>query len=114
MSHVFNYDIPQEPEAYVHRIGRTARAGNDGISISFCDIDELGLIKDIQKIIDMKIPVNRKHNYPMVNMTPTPKKTNKKPATTNKKKNHNNDNSKNSTKSQQYKGKSKSHKQRKK
>lgn len=71
---VFNYDIPNEAEAYVHRIGRTGRAGKDGISISFADIDEVELVKNIQKLIRIEIPVNRDHDYPMLQLTPTPKK----------------------------------------
>ncbi len=50
LSHVFNYDLPNEPEAYVHRIGRTGRAGCDGIAISFCCIDEMKELKQIEKL----------------------------------------------------------------
>lgn len=50
LSHVFNYDLPNEPEAYVHRIGRTGRAGRDGIAISFCCIDEMKELKQIEKL----------------------------------------------------------------
>jgi len=50
LSHVFNYDLPNEPEAYVHRIGRTGRAGHDGIAISFCCIDEMKELKQIEKL----------------------------------------------------------------
>ena len=50
LSHVFNYDLPNEPEAYVHRIGRTGRAGRDGIAISFCCIDETKELKQIEKL----------------------------------------------------------------
>lgn len=74
LSHVFNYDIPTDTEAYVHRIGRTGRAGNDGTSISFADIDELDLVKNIQKLIRQNIPVIKEHDYPMMVMEPTPKK----------------------------------------
>lgn len=74
LSHVFNYDIPNEAESYVHRIGRTGRAGNAGTSISFCDVDEMDQVKSIQKLIDYKIPVNREHEYPMLVTTPSPKK----------------------------------------
>lgn len=51
VSHVFNYELPNVPEAYVHRIGRTARAGRSGIAISFCDGSERGYLKDIEKLI---------------------------------------------------------------
>ncbi len=50
LSHVFNYDLPNEPEAYVHRIGRTGRAGRDGIAISFCCIDEMKELRQIEKL----------------------------------------------------------------
>lgn len=73
LSHVFNYDIPNEAESYVHRIGRTGRAGKAGTSISFSDINEVEYVKGIEKLIRMKIPVNRDHAYPMMNLTPTPK-----------------------------------------
>jgi superfamily II DNA/RNA helicase len=56
VSHVFNYDLPNVPESYVHRIGRTARAGADGIAISFCDSEERAFLRDIEKIIRQKIP----------------------------------------------------------
>ncbi|MEF9920477.1 DEAD/DEAH box helicase [Anaerorhabdus sp.] len=77
LSYVFNYDIPTEAEAYVHRIGRTGRAGNDGISISFADIDEIDLVKSIQKLIKLSIPVVEEHRYPMLVLQPTPKKKGK-------------------------------------
>jgi ATP-dependent RNA helicase RhlE len=53
---VIQYELPQVPEAYVHRIGRTARAGAAGIAISFCADDERGLLKDIQKLTRQTIP----------------------------------------------------------
>lgn len=74
LSYVFNYDIPTEAEAYVHRIGRTGRAGNAGTSVSFADIDELDLVKSIQKLIHLTIPVVKEHPYPMLVTEPTPKK----------------------------------------
>jgi ATP-dependent RNA helicase RhlE len=55
ISHVVNFELPNEPESYVHRIGRTARAGGDGIAISFCDSSERGYLRDIERIIRMKI-----------------------------------------------------------
>ena len=51
VSLVVNFELPNMPEAYVHRIGRTARAGKEGLAISFCTNDELGLLKDIQKVV---------------------------------------------------------------
>tara|TARA_R110000868_G_scaffold132381_3_gene343289 strand:- start:7612 stop:8871 length:1260 start_codon:yes stop_codon:yes gene_type:complete len=61
VTHVINYNLPDDPKSYVHRIGRTARAGREGIAISFCDETELGLLKDIEKQIKGKIPENTEH-----------------------------------------------------
>lgn len=58
ISHVINYNLPEDPSSYVHRIGRTARAGREGMAISFCDGSEISLLKSIEKHIRMKIPVN--------------------------------------------------------
>jgi ATP-dependent RNA helicase RhlE len=60
---VINYEIPNVPETYVHRIGRTGRAGASGRAISFCDEEEQVYIRDIQKLIGMKIPVAEEHPY---------------------------------------------------
>jgi ATP-dependent RNA helicase RhlE len=57
ISHVVNFDLPHVPETYVHRIGRTARAGAEGIAISLCDGEEVALVCDIEKLIRMSIPV---------------------------------------------------------
>ncbi len=65
LSHVFNFDLPNVPETYVHRIGRTGRAGNEGIAISFCAAEERKELKDIEKLADIKIPVVEGHPYPM-------------------------------------------------
>ncbi len=56
VSHVINFDLPNVPESYVHRIGRTARAGAEGIAISLCSSDELPFLRDIEKLIRMSIP----------------------------------------------------------
>jgi ATP-dependent RNA helicase RhlE len=56
VSHVFNFDLPSIPESYVHRIGRTARAGADGVAISFCDHEERAYLRDIERLIRMAIP----------------------------------------------------------
>ena len=56
ISHVVNFDLPNIPESYVHRIGRTARAGADGIAISFCDGEERAYLRDIEKLIRISIP----------------------------------------------------------
>ena len=57
VSHVVNFDLPNIPESYVHRIGRTARAGKSGVAISLCDASERGYLKDIEKLIDNRLPV---------------------------------------------------------
>jgi ATP-dependent RNA helicase RhlE len=57
ISHVINFDLPTVPESYVHRIGRTGRAGAKGRAISFCDRDERGLLSDIERLIRRRIPV---------------------------------------------------------
>jgi ATP-dependent RNA helicase RhlE len=56
ISHVVNFDLPNVPETYVHRIGRTARAGAEGVAISLCDAEETPLLRDIEKLIRMAIP----------------------------------------------------------
>lgn len=65
LSHVFNFELPNVPETYVHRIGRTGRAGASGIAISFCDAEEKSELKDIHKLIGRQIPVVEEHPYPM-------------------------------------------------
>ncbi|MBF0137523.1 MAG: DEAD/DEAH box helicase [Magnetococcus sp. DMHC-1] len=63
VSHVINFDLPNEPESYVHRIGRTARAGREGAAISFCDATERGYLRDIERIIRQELPVDDAHPY---------------------------------------------------
>lgn len=65
LSHVINFDLPNIPETYVHRIGRTGRAGAEGIAFSFCDSEEKAYLKDIQKLIGKKVPVINDHPYPL-------------------------------------------------
>jgi ATP-dependent RNA helicase RhlE len=65
LSHVINYELPNIPETYVHRIGRTGRAGASGISISFCDAEERAYLKDIQKLIGKSVPVAQDNPYPL-------------------------------------------------
>jgi ATP-dependent RNA helicase RhlE len=65
LTHVINYELPNIPETYVHRIGRTGRAGMDGIAFSFCDHEEIEFLKDIHKLIAKQIPVEEGHPYPM-------------------------------------------------
>ena len=64
VSHVFNYDLPLEPEAYVHRIGRTGRAGATGIAVAFCGLEERGLLRAIERQIGAKVPTVGKHDAP--------------------------------------------------
>jgi ATP-dependent RNA helicase RhlE len=66
LTHVINFELPNVPETYVHRIGRTGRAGASGISISFCDEEEKEFLDDIQKIIGKKIPVVEDNPYPLL------------------------------------------------
>lgn len=63
LSYVINYDLPNIPETYVHRIGRTGRAGLGGVALSFCDADEKPYLKDIEKLISKSIPVIEDHPY---------------------------------------------------
>jgi ATP-dependent RNA helicase RhlE len=65
LTHVINFDLPEVPETYVHRIGRTGRAGNAGTAYSFCHTDEVDYLKQIQKLIAKKIPVNDSHPFPL-------------------------------------------------
>ncbi len=67
LSHVINFELPNVPETYVHRIGRTGRAGASGIAISFCDSEEKPFLKDIHKLIVQTIPVVDNHPYPATN-----------------------------------------------
>jgi ATP-dependent RNA helicase RhlE len=61
---VVNHDIPNEPETYVHRIGRTARAGAEGVAVAFCEPEERAWLRGIQRLIRQDIPVNSTHPYP--------------------------------------------------
>lgn len=63
LSHVINYDLPNIPETYIHRIGRTGRASASGIALSFCDAEERNYLKDIQKLINKNIPVVTEHPF---------------------------------------------------
>ena len=64
ISHVVNYDLPNVPETYVHRIGRTARAGAAGVAISLCDGEEVAFLRDIEKLIRMSIPLSDRRADP--------------------------------------------------
>jgi ATP-dependent RNA helicase RhlE len=70
LSHVINYELPNVPESYVHRIGRTGRAGANGIAIAFCDAIEKEYLRDIQKLIGRQIPVVENKLFPLVNHNP--------------------------------------------
>lgn len=70
LSHVINFEIPNIPETYVHRIGRTGRAGQSGIALSFCDNTEIPYLRDIQRLIGLTVPVVNDHPYPMTDFTP--------------------------------------------
>jgi ATP-dependent RNA helicase RhlE len=66
LTHVINYEIPNIPETYVHRIGRTGRAGASGIALTFCDgEEEIDYLRDIHKLIAKEIPVEEEHPYPL-------------------------------------------------
>lgn len=75
---VVNYELPNIPESYVHRIGRTGRAGFSGKAIAFCDFEEKAYLKTIQKLIGQEIPVIENHEYPMLihHVEAKPKQTN--------------------------------------
>lgn len=75
VSHVFNYDLPEVPDAYVHRIGRTARAGRDGIAIAFCAPDEARLLRDIEKLMGISIAVAS--GEPPVDLRTAPRSNNR-------------------------------------
>ena len=63
ITHVVNYELPNEPESYVHRIGRTGRAGKSGIALSFCDHEEREYLRDIERLTRSKIPVAEGHPF---------------------------------------------------
>ena len=65
LDYVINFDMPNVPEVYVHRIGRTGRASEDGISLSFCAADEKGYVKSIESLLQKSIPVEENHPYPL-------------------------------------------------
>lgn len=69
LAYVFNFDLPNIPETYVHRIGRTGRAGKEGIAISFCDFEEQEYLEDILRLTGAEIEVNRDHPFPLQNST---------------------------------------------
>lgn len=60
---MFNFELPMEPESYVHRIGRTARAGSAGVAVSFCDGEEIPRLRAIERTIRQPVPVDEDHPY---------------------------------------------------
>ena len=76
LRHVINFDVPNESETYVHRIGRSGRAGEDGVAISICEPEENAYVRDIEKLIKKKISVVADHPYPQTDkpMTAAEKK----------------------------------------
>ncbi|MFZ3232554.1 MAG: helicase-related protein, partial [Patescibacteria group bacterium] len=64
LMYVINYDLPNEPESYVHRIGRTGRAGASGLAMSFCDGEEREYLRDIERLIKKSVPVIEDHPFP--------------------------------------------------
>jgi ATP-dependent RNA helicase RhlE len=63
ITHVINFEIPNVPETYVHRIGRTARAGRDGIALTFCDASEKGLLRDVERLTRKQLTVVHEHSF---------------------------------------------------
>jgi ATP-dependent RNA helicase RhlE len=84
ISHVVNFDLPNIPESYVHRIGRTARAGADGVAISFCDTEERAYLRDIEKLIRISIPATDqrsvRHGSPRMNGHAAPSHEHRQPS----------------------------------
>src|SRR5699024_12838062 len=83
LSHVINYNLPEVPETYVHRIGRTGRSGHSGVAISFSDHEEKSLLKGVQKLIDKDIHKNTDNPYTIIEK-PKKKKSNKSNTSKNK------------------------------
>jgi ATP-dependent RNA helicase RhlE len=71
LTHVINFELPNVPETYVHRIGRTGRAGASGIALSFCDSEEKAFLRDIHKLIAKNIPVVEDHPFHFSSIAPT-------------------------------------------
>ncbi len=92
LSHVINYELPEQAETYVHRIGRTGRAGSPGVALSFCTSDEMPYLKDIHKLIKKDIPVISGH--PFIQQSQTNKITNARVINGRKQNNHEKRNSK--------------------
>jgi len=102
ISHIINYDLPEMPETYIHRIGRTGRAGHSGVAISFCSPNQFSLLKNIEQHINMKIPMSKdkKLSLDPYNIVEAP---HKKKNNTNKTTNNNRKNDSNSQKNNRKK-----------
>ena len=72
VTHVINFELPNDPQSYVHRIGRTARGGAAGIAISFCDHEERAYLRDIEKTIRQSVPVMTDHPYHLAEIAKDP------------------------------------------
>ncbi len=82
LSHVINFELPNVPETYIHRIGRTGRAGLGGVALSLCDSEEKAYLKDINKLISIPIPIVEDHPYVLTGAeVRTPKQVHHKPST---------------------------------
>ena len=79
VSHVINFDLPDVPESYVHRIGRTARAGASGVAFSFCDAEELAMLTAIERLIRARIPVEGSHPRERLSTAPPPPEDDRPP-----------------------------------
>ena len=121
ITHVFNYDLPNEPESYVHRIGRTARAGKSGIAYGFCDDTESGYLVGIQQLIGFEIDVDESHDFHFIGAIPKPGqkpgriktgKSSKKPRNSNRNKKRNSQRQNKPTSSNQNSGNKNAHRQR--
>ena len=121
ITHVFNYDLPNEPESYVHRIGRTARAGKSGIAYGFCDDTESGYLVGIQQLIGFEIDVDESHDFHYIGAIPKPGqkpgriktgKSSKKPRNSNRNKKRNSQRQNKPTSSNQNSGNKNAHRQR--
>ena len=75
LTHVINYELPNVPETYIHRIGRTGRAGASGIAFSFCDREEKEFLRDIQKLIGNTVPVANDHPFAMADTSTNIRRT---------------------------------------
>src|SRR5712692_6409733 len=86
ITHVINYDLPNEPESYVHRIGRTARAGATGVAVSLCDHDEMPYLRSIEKLIRMSLPATNRRSGPerTTQAATKPRRSRSRPGTENR------------------------------